>query len=124
HFDPARVSFPAGVLLLTGLIAGWLVARLGVEMGVSVERAAEAERLRDALGRRVDVLEAANRSARALGSSLDIEQAFGAFIREVRGLVDFERLAIVLVEKGEARVIAAAGLGAETVFAPGTALAD
>jgi signal transduction histidine kinase len=73
------------------------------------------------LGRRVDVLEATNRCARALASSLEIEQAFGAFIREVRGLVDFERLAIVLVEEGEARVIAASGRGAETTFAPGTA---
>jgi signal transduction histidine kinase len=73
------------------------------------------------LARRVDVLEAANRCARALGSSLDIEQAFGAFIREVRGLVPFERVGIVLLEDGEARVIAAAGRGAESVFAPGTA---
>ncbi len=50
-------------------------------------RAAEAERLRDELGRRGDILEAANRCARALGSSLEIETAFGAFIRELRGLV-------------------------------------
>jgi signal transduction histidine kinase len=128
HFSPPgpgflsdRISFPSGVLLLSGLIVGWLVRRLDVEARIGRERAAEAERLRDSLGRRVDVLEAANRSARALGSSLVMEQAFGAFIREVRGLVDFERLAIVLLEDGDARVIAAAGRGVETVFVPGSA---
>jgi signal transduction histidine kinase len=115
-----RISFPAGVLVLTGLIVGWLVQRVGAEARVGEERAAEAERLRDALGRRVDVLEAANRSARALGSSLDIEQAFGAFIREVRGLVPFDRTAIVLVEHDEARTIATAGRGADSVFPPGS----
>jgi len=116
-----RVSFPSGLLLLSGLIIGWLVRRLDDEARLGSARAGEAERLRDMLGRRVDVLEATNRCARALASSLEIEQAFGAFIREVRGLVDFERLAIVLVEEGEARVIAASGRGAETTFAPGTA---
>jgi signal transduction histidine kinase len=116
-----RVSFPSGLLLLSGLIIGWLVRRLDDEARLGSARAGEAERLRDTLGRRVDVLEATNRCARALASSLEIEQAFGAFIREVRGLVDFERLAIVLVEEGEARVIAASGWGAETTFAPGTA---
>ena len=91
--------------------------------GAARERAAEAERLRDALGRRVDVLEAANRCARALGSSLEIEQAFGAFIREVRGLVPFDRTAIVLVEGDGARTIASAGRGANEVFPPGTVAA-
>jgi signal transduction histidine kinase len=118
-----RVSFPSGLLLLSGLIIGWLVRRLDIEVRAGRERAAEAERLRDSLGRRVDVLEAANRSARALGSSLEMEQAFGAFIREVRALVMFERLAIVLLEGDEARVIAAAGRGSETVLAPGSARA-
>jgi signal transduction histidine kinase len=116
-----RVTFPTGVLLLTGLIVGWLVGRLDFEAKQGLDRAAEAERLRDALGRRVDVLEAANRCARALGSSLEIEQAFGAFIREVRGLVPFERTAIVLVEGDAARTIASAGRGATEVFPPGTA---
>src|SRR5439155_9061105 len=115
-----RVSFPAGVHLIGGLIIGWLVRRLDIEARVSGERAAEAERLRDALGRRVDVLEAANRCARALGSSLEIEQAFGAFIRELRLLVPFDRTTIVLVEDGQAEVMATAGAGADTVFPPGT----
>ena len=115
-----RVTFPPGLLLLTGLIVGWLVRRLDFEVRRGGERAAEAERLRDALGRRVDVLEAANRCARALGSSLEMEQAFGAFIREVRGLVPFERTAIVLVEGDSARTIATAGRGASEVFPPGS----
>jgi signal transduction histidine kinase len=99
---------------------GWLVQRLRTSAAFSVERAAEAERLRDELGRRVDVLEAANRCARALGSSLEIDQAFGVFIRELRGLVDFERTAIVLVEGETAQTMATAGRGANTVFPPGT----
>jgi signal transduction histidine kinase len=115
-----RVTFPPGLLLLTGLIVGWLVRRLNVEVQRGGGRAAEAERLRDALGRRVDVLEAANRCARALGSSLEMEQAFGAFIREVRGLVPFDRTAIVLVENDSARTIATAGRGAADVFPPGS----
>jgi signal transduction histidine kinase len=49
-----------------------------------------------------------------------MEQAFGAFIREVRGLVPFERTAIVLVENDSARTIATAGLGATEVFPPGS----
>jgi signal transduction histidine kinase len=119
-FIGGRVSFPAGILVLTGLIAGWLVHRLAVEGRTGLERAGEAERLRDVLGRRVDLLEAANRSARALGSSLDIEQAFGAFIREVRGLIPFDRTAIVLVENEQARTIATSGRGADTVYPPGS----
>ena len=115
-----RVTFISGVLVLSGLIVGWLVSRLAAEGRHGLERAAEAERLRDTLGRRVDVLEAANRSARALGSSLDMEHAFGAFIREVRGLVPFDRTAIVLVDDNVARTIATAGRGADTVYPPGS----
>jgi signal transduction histidine kinase len=119
-FITDRVTFPTGITLLTGLIVGWLVQRLRTSASFSVERASEAERLRDELGRRVDVLEAANRCARALGSSLEIDQAFGAFIRELRGLVHFERTAIVLVEGDTAQTMATAGRGASTVFPPGT----
>jgi signal transduction histidine kinase len=119
-FRADRVAFPSGVMLLTGLIVGWLVRRLELEARRSAERAAEAERLRDELGRQVDVLEAANRCARALGSSLELEEAFGAFIREVRGLIPFARTAIVLVAGETARTIATAGIGARTVFPPGS----
>jgi signal transduction histidine kinase len=116
-----RVTFPFGVFLVTGLIVGWLVTRLRHEAAIAEARAAEAEALRDQLGRRVDVLEATNRCARALGSSLEVDQAFGAFIRELRGLIDFERVTIVLVEGGRAEVMAVAGRGTDTVFPPGSA---
>ena len=113
-----RVTFPFGVFLITGVIVGWLVNRLAREAALAEVRAQEAEALRDQLGRRVDVLEAANRCARALGSSLDLDQAFGAFIRELRGLVGFDRVAIVLVERGRAEVMAVAGRGTDSVFPP------
>jgi signal transduction histidine kinase len=116
-----RVTFPFGVFLLTGLIVGWLVNRLAREAAVAEARAAEAESLRDELGRRVDVLEAANRCARALASSLDLDRAFGAFIRELRGLVAFDRVTIVLVEGGRAEVMAVAGRGIDRVFPRGSA---
>ncbi|MEX2211474.1 MAG: ATP-binding protein [Gaiellaceae bacterium] len=119
-FDPSNVTFHLGVGALIGLIVGWLVQRLGSQTEIADARASEAERLRDALGRRVDLLEATNRCARALGSSLDIDQAFGAFIRELQGLVPFDRTAIVLAEDGSAHVIAVAGAGAETTFPPGS----
>jgi signal transduction histidine kinase len=116
-----RVTFPFGVFLITGAIVGWLVKRLGHEAAIAEARAREAEALRDELGRRVDVLEAANRCARALASSLELDQAFGAFSRELRGLVAFERVTLVLVENGRAEVMAVAGRGTDRVFPPGSA---
>ena len=116
-----RVAFPFGVFLVTALITGWLVTRLRQEAALAEARAGEAEALRDQLGRRVDLLEATNRCARALGSSLDVDQAFGSFIRELRGLIDFDRMTIVLVERGRAEVMAVAGRGTDTVFPPGSA---
>jgi signal transduction histidine kinase len=116
-----RVSFPFGIFLFTGLIVGWLVSRLRHEAAVAEVRAGEAETLRDELGRRVDLLEAANRCARALASSLDIDVAFSAFIRELRGLIDFDRVTVVLVEGGRAEVMAVAGRGTDTVFPAGSA---
>jgi signal transduction histidine kinase len=121
RFHVDYVSFQAGSQVITGLIVGWLVLRLARETDVSNERAAEAEDLRDALGRRVDVLEAANRSARALGSSLVLEEAFEAFIGEVRALVPFDRIAVVLVEGNRLEVLAAAGSGVDVVFPAGSA---
>jgi signal transduction histidine kinase len=119
-FHADYVVFQVGGQIVVGLIVGWLVLRLERERTVSEGRATEAEELRDALGRRVDVLEAANRCARALGSSLILEEAFGAFIREVRGLVAFDRIAVVLVEGDRLEVLATAGEGARKVFPPGT----
>jgi signal transduction histidine kinase len=109
------------LVLLTASIAGWLVVRLRRQSSATEARAREAERLRDQLGRRADVLEAANRCARALSSSLELDQAFEAFIREVRGFVPFDRIAIVLSEEGSAQVMAVAGVGSERVLPPGSA---
>ena len=119
-FTTDHITFPLGLQLLMGLIVGWLVNRLVRETVLAERRVGEAEGLRDELGRRVDVLDAANRCARALGSSLDLTQAFAAFIRELRGLLGFDRTAIVLADDGTARVMAAAGAGADTVFPIGT----
>jgi signal transduction histidine kinase len=107
--------------LLAGLVIGRLRDTLNAERGRAESRAAEAERLRDELGHRVDVLETANRCARALGSSLVLDEAFGAFIRELHGLVPFDRTAIVLVEGDTATTMATAGRGANEVFPPGNA---
>jgi signal transduction histidine kinase len=108
------------VAILAGVIIGRLRDSLADQRQTAEVRAAEAEALRDQLGRRADVLEAANRCARALASSLEIEQAFGAFIRELRGLLPFERTAIVLVDDEEATTMATAGRGARDVFPPGS----
>jgi signal transduction histidine kinase len=114
------VTLQLGLEVLLGLIVGWLMLRLLGQSTVAETRAAEAEKLRDQLGRRADVLEAANRCARALSSSLELDQAFDAFIREVRGLLPFDRIAIVLSENGVAQVMAVAGEGAEEVLPPGS----
>ena len=74
----------------------------------------------DELARRVDLLDAANRCARALSSSLELHEAFGSFIRELRGLVPFDRVAIILAEDGLAQVMATAGEGSENVFPTGS----
>jgi signal transduction histidine kinase len=114
------VVFQAAVGLLMALIVGWLVVRLDEQRRTAEQRAAEAEGLRDELGRRADLFDAANRCARALSSSLDLDEAFGEFIRELRGLIPFDRMAIVLAENGSARVIATAGNQADDVMPPGS----
>ena len=77
-----RVAFVRVLVgMLSGIVIGRLSDGLSAERQLAVERAAEAERLRDELARRSDVLEAANRVARALASSLELDAAFGAFIR-------------------------------------------
>jgi signal transduction histidine kinase len=115
-----HVTFTFGLLLVTGLIVGWLVGRLQTETAAAHAQTAEAERLRDQLGRRVDLLEAAGRCARALASSLELDEAFGAFIRELQGLVPFDRTAIVLAEGGVAHVMAVSGRASDEVFPAGT----
>ncbi len=103
--------------ILVGLLAGIVIGRLRDGLA---SRAAEAERLRDELGKRGEILDAANRCARALGSSLEIETAFSAFIRELRAVVPFDRTAIVLIEDDTAKTIATAGRGASELFPPGS----
>jgi K+-sensing histidine kinase KdpD len=122
EYDVDNVIFPVGVQLIVGLVVGSLVDRLREERRRASARAAEAEGLRDELGHRADLLDATNRCARALSSSLELKQAFAAFIRELRGLVPFDRTAIVLLEDGHLRVFATAGKAADTVFPPGTVL--
>jgi len=121
------VRYDALVLRVVVAVAlGGVVGRLvDMERGQAhdaEERAAEAERLRDELGRRVDLLESTNRAARALGSSLDLDQAFAAFVSELRTLLPFDRAAILLAEPGGARVMATAGVGAEDYLEPGTTI--
>jgi signal transduction histidine kinase len=121
-FISDNVSFPFGLLVIVGAIVGWLVGRMRVERARAESRAGEAEWLRDRLGQRADLLDAAKRCARALSSSLELDEASTAFIRELRGLVPFDRMAIVLAEDGVARVLATSGESAETSMPPGTAL--
>jgi signal transduction histidine kinase len=117
-----NVYFQAAAGLIMAILIGLLMRRIDVERRNVERRADEAEALRDELGHRADLLDAANRCARALSSSLDLDEAFGAFIRELRGLVPFERMAIVLAEDDVARVIATSGLHAGEVMPPGTVL--
>ncbi|MFL5964330.1 MAG: ATP-binding protein [Gaiellaceae bacterium] len=109
NFRIEFVTFQAGAGLLMALLVGWVVTRFEEQREMAEQRALEAEALRDELGRRADLLDAANRCARALSSSLDLDEAVNAFIRELRGLVPFDRMAIVLAEDDGARIIATAG---------------
>src|SRR5215213_6859754 len=122
-FNLDAVTFPLGLEMLMGLLVGWLAARLRSEASVADSRAGEAEELRDQLGRRADQLEAVNRVSRALASSLDQDEAFDRFLRELSGVFEFERLAIVLVDGDEAVVMANSGLEAEGLYPRGTARA-
>jgi K+-sensing histidine kinase KdpD len=120
EYNVDAVTFTFGVLLLMGLIVGWLAQRLRNEAELAEGRAIEAERLRDQLGRRADQLDAVNRAGRALGSSLDQEDAFRAFMREVRGVLEFDRLAVILVQRDQAVVMASGGPYAQEIYPPGT----
>ena len=119
-FEPESVFLRVAVAAVLGIVVGRLVELEREQAALAGVRAKEAERLRDELGRRVDVLEASSRCARALGSSLDLDQAFGAFIVELRGLVPFDRASILLLEDDGAKVMATAGAGADSFLGPGT----
>jgi signal transduction histidine kinase len=107
---------------VAALTVAWLVQRLRAEARLAHDRAEESEHLRDELDRRSHMLDRANRCAQALGSSLELEEAFGSFIRELDGLVPFDRVAIMLLEEGRVRVMATAGLKHDEVLRPGEAL--
>jgi GAF domain len=121
EFSADAITLPLGIEILVGLIVGWLATRLRREAETAETRAAEAEELRDRLGRRADQLEAVNRVARALGSSLDQEKALGLFLPEVSSVFEFDRLAIVVVEGEEAVVMRNSGRGEHELFPRGTA---
>ena len=119
-FELRFVTIPLGAQLVTGLIVGGLVRQLWEETRVASLRAAEAEELRDEIGRRADRLEVANRAARALSASLALDEAFRFFVREVRTALAFDRLALVLASGGRAEVIANVGLAEESLYPRGT----
>jgi signal transduction histidine kinase len=116
------VVLRGAIALALGGIVGRLVDMERGQARAAEERAAEAERLRDELGRRIDVREATSRAARALGSSLDLDVAFAAFVQELRGLLSFDRAAILLVEGSSGLVMATAGIADEEFLAPGTTI--
>jgi signal transduction histidine kinase len=120
EFSADAVTLPLGIEIMVGALVGWLAGRLGSEAKIAEARAAEAEELRDRLGRRGDQLEAVNRVARALGSSLEQEEALERFLGEVRSVFEFDRLAIVLVEGDDALVMANSGLAEKSLFPSGT----
>ncbi|MEO5575488.1 MAG: ATP-binding protein [Gaiellaceae bacterium] len=122
-FQPESMGLRTVVALALGGVVSRLVGMERAQARKADERAAEAERLRDELVRRIDVFEATSRAARSLGSSLDLDEAFAAFVPELRALLPFDRAAILLAEGDGARVMATAGLGAEEYLAPGTAIA-
>ena len=122
EIDYAAIGLRVAAALLLGAVVGQLVDMERRQAREAVERAAEAERLRDELGRRIDVHEATSRAARALGSSLDMDSAFAAFVRELRSLLSFDRAAILLADSGGARVMVTAGLGADAFLEPGTSI--
>jgi signal transduction histidine kinase len=118
RIEAVAVQAVAGLLM--GLLVGWLYERLAEQRAEAEKRADEAEALRDKLGRRADLLDAANRCARTLSSSLDFDVAFDNFIRELQGLVPFDRIAVVLYEDGVARMIATSSGLDDGGLAPGT----
>jgi signal transduction histidine kinase len=124
RFRYENVTLQLGVEVVVALVVGWLVLRMRGEAAIADARRLEAEALRDELGRKADLLEAANGCARALGSSLELDEAFGAFIGELRNLIPFDRTAIILYDEGRLRVMATAGHMHDEVLGPGEALPE
>ncbi len=65
EIQPESVVLRVAIGVVLGLVVGRLVAIEREQSALASTRAQEAERLRDELGRRVDVLEASSRCARA-----------------------------------------------------------
>ena len=127
YFDSAfrtdYVTFQAGAGLIMASLVGWLVSRIHLERENVERRAEEAEALRDELGRRADLLDAANRCARALNSSLDLDEAFdGVHPRAARARARSTGWRSCSPRRGSARVIATSGAQADEVMPPGTIL--
>ena len=123
HFTPSdfrlqSVTVPFGLQLAVGAVVGWLVNRLARRRPslTSARRKRKGSATSSAGG---SISSTPRIVARALGSSLEIEEAFAAFIRELRGVIPFDRTAIILADDGLARVIAAAGAAAERSFLQG-----
>jgi K+-sensing histidine kinase KdpD len=112
-FEVRNVTLTLGIQLIAGLVVGGLTRQLHQETSRSELRAAEAEQLRDEIGRHADRLELANRCARALASSLDMKESFQYFVREIRTSLEFDRIALILNQHGRATVIAEEGVGAD-----------
>ena len=119
-FSARNVSVPLGIELIMGLIVGGLVRQVWHETTIADERAAEAEELRDQIGRRADQLELVNRAGRALSSSLELDEAFKLFCREIATGVHFDRLALVLANRGRAEIIANVGAAEGSLYPAGT----
>ena len=119
-YDLDHVTFPVGVMFLIGAIVGRLIDRLQAETLLADAERAEAERLRDEIGRRADQLEGVNRCSRALASTLDRDEAFRRFLREAETAFRFDRLSIALRQGDRMVVVANSGRVARTVIPPGT----
>ena len=110
-FEIRNVTLNVGIQLIAGLVVGGLTRQLHSESRRAEARAAEAELLRDEIGRHADRLEIANRCARALATSLDMKESFQTFARELKTSFAYDRIALVLVDHGRATVVADDGVG-------------
>ena len=115
------VTFQVGFGVLMALVVGWLVGSSRREYATRASRARRgggASRRARPPGRPARRGQPLRARAQLVARALD--EAFGAFIRELRGLLPFDRVAIVLAEDGAARVMAAAGAGPTRPFPPGS----
>ena len=106
------------------LIVGWLVARLATRPRSPASARPRPRSSATSSGAASTCSTRRTAAPARSRSSLELDQAFGAFIRELRGLLAFDRVAIVLAEAGSARVMAAAGEGDDRRLPAGLAAAD